>query len=161
MKTYQLPESLNLWIEKYVKQLGFNLNEPKAIADAILQVSDRYQDKDSTTDWTKPARQVAYISYYLPLNYIRLLKVIDEAKSLGFFNPIQDLIDYGCGPGTGTKALLDSGVSLRQVWGVDNNQEAGKYFLDCPRKDTSLSFNTNVPARIQANTAIMAPLSEA
>lgn len=157
MKKYQLPSAISLWIEKYIKQLGFNFNAPKPLAQAILKVSDNYQETSSTTPWSKPELQAAYLSYFFPLNYIRTLKVLDEAKHLGIFSEVQELIDYGCGPGTISKALIqDSEINLKHIWGVDNMQEVGKYFLDCPRKETSLSFNTNIPGVIKKQTALMA-----
>ena len=143
MKVYELPPWMPNWIDKHLKGLGFALNRPKELAKAIMSASNNYQSSDSTTPWGDPKGQAAYLAYFFPLNYIRSLKVIDEAKHWNLFDGVSESMDFGCGPGTFSKALLqDADINIDRITGVDNHRELASLFLDSTRQRTELQFQT-------------------
>lgn len=146
MKTYLWPESLTLWIDKHLKKIGFNINKSQALAKAILQTSNDYQEISSITAWQEQSTQAAYLAYFFPLNYIRSLKVIDEALRWDFFANSSHVVDFGCGPGTLTKALLNStSHHWNAIVGVDLHSDLQGLYLDTPRSQTHLSYSQNRP----------------
>ena len=158
MKTYSLPESTEEWIAQHLKDTGLNLKQPKDLAKAILKVSDAYQVHDSVTDWKDNQTRAAYLSYFFPLNYIRFLRVIDQIKTSHFFSGIDQVIDFGCGPGPSTKALSsDKDFNfLTKIHGIDNHNEVRSDYLDTPRSKLSLSFGKTKPPGPLNSTAIIA-----
>lgn len=97
-------------LEKYVQQLlqsyQINLTEAKRIAECVLKLSDFYiANPQSSTPWKEKWCQIAYISYYFPLNYYRAVRVIDQGYELGFFKKIQSATDFGSGLGSASLAL--------------------------------------------------------
>lgn len=105
---YVFPEKYQEKINTYLKSLGFALEEPKKIAECVLELSTHYQDASSKTPWSK--RNIAgYLSYFFPLNYLRNLKVFSQIPK-NFFNQTQSFIDFGAGPGTATLALADTHI---------------------------------------------------
>lgn len=152
-KLYQLPTSLENWIQQTLKSLGFPLTKPQTLAQAVLEVSDNFQSTDSVTPWRQPRHMAAYISYFLPLNYIRSLKVIDETCDWSFFEDVDRVIDFGCGPGTLTRALLDeSRVSATHFLGVDSESSLRDLYLNQPRKEVQLEFSTHLSQSSSSKT---------
>ena len=140
MKVYKWPFHWDSWIDKQLKYKGYGLSQSKDLAKAILTVSDSFKDQNSVTPWESNEGWVAYLCYFFPLNYIRSLKVIDEAKAFQFFDGIQSAVDLGCGPGTSTKAMIDSETTIPHFCGLDNNPNLKGLYLDAPRKSTELDF---------------------
>lgn len=146
MKVYQLPQNLSLWIEKHIKWLGFNMAKPQILAKAIMKISNDYQDALSVTPWGQPEAFAAYLAYFFPLNYIRIQKVMDELQFWNFWEGSEQFLDFGCGPGTLTKALLNQAPhSLKNIVGLDSYSELGSYFLDVPRSQTQVQFAKDRP----------------
>ncbi len=146
MEKYQFPTALTLWIDQQLKALGFNLNQSQPLAKAILQVSNDYQEVASTTPWQDDATFAAYLSYFFPLNYIRTLKVIDEGKRWGFFNDVQQMVDFGCGPGTSTKAfLMDPEINVKRIHGVDLFDDLKPLYLNNHGQTAGISFGLQMP----------------
>jgi ribosomal protein RSM22 (predicted rRNA methylase) len=80
--------------------------EPKLKSADILELSDIYiRNEGSPEIWDKPKFMVAYLKYFLPLNLIRLQAIRIEAERLGFFEGIEEVIEFGSGPGTSQIAL--------------------------------------------------------
>lgn len=157
MKQYQLPEPLENWIEKYLKLSGYSLSKPRDLVQPIMKLSDHYQSETAITPWDKKDLSAAYLAYFFPLNYIRNLKVIDEAKHWNFFKGVDKVIDFGCGPGTLAKALLaDTDLDIQQITGVDSDNQVGKFFLDTSRQRTDMSFNLTVPVETSHSTLFAA-----
>lgn len=78
----------------------------RQIADAVLKLSDFYiRHSEATTPWDEEYCQIAYRSYFLPLNDLRNRRVIEKGYSIGFFEGLTTFIDWGCGPGTASLAL--------------------------------------------------------
>lgn len=131
-----LPEFYEVWIEKHLKPLGFSLQEPKALAQAVLKTSDLYiNNPGKATDWSDKDVQAATVSYFFTLNYIRNLKVVEEIKKLDFLRDLTSGIDFGCGPGTFSKALTDNLMSVDEVLGIDLSRDSEKLYLDSPSSE--------------------------
>lgn len=146
MQKYHLPAPVAPWIDQKLKALGFQLNQSQSLAKSILNVSNDYQEVASTTPWTDRNTYAAYLAYFLPLNFIRTLKVMDEAKRWGFFDTIKEVVDYGCGPGTTTKALLlDGDINIRRFHGVDLYDDLKLLYMDTLGAQASLSFGRQMP----------------
>ena len=158
MKKYEWPENWDSWIRKNLSNIGYSLDEPKKLAEAILKVSDNYQSPQSVTDWSSKEVQAAYLSYYFTLNYVRFLKVLDEMKSSDFFAGIETLVDFGCGPGPSTKAIAQDEqlTHIQQAYGIDNHEEVRGLFLETPRKNLELFFSRTKPNVSLDKTAIVA-----
>lgn len=157
MKTYELPHWMAPWIDKHLKAIGYGLSKPQKLAKAILNASTDYQESLSTTPWKDPAAQAAYLSYFFPLNYLRTLKVIDEGKRWGFFEGVDSVLDFGCGPGTTSKALLnDDEITVPQFHGTDIFPELGGLYLDSPRTNSEMRFHLQRPAKVDANSLLSA-----
>lgn len=77
------------------------------IADNVLKLSDYFiKNPDGETPWAEPWAQSAYLHYYHVLNLKRLEYVFQQASTLGFFEQIEKLIDYGAGLGAATLCAL-------------------------------------------------------
>lgn len=66
-----------------------------------MKLSDIYiSEKGSPQIWNEPALVQAYINYFLPLNCVRAMAVLNWAKQLGFADLFSEVIEFGSGPGT-------------------------------------------------------------
>lgn len=109
LKKYSFPEKYQEKIESALNAIGFSLDKPGALSDAVMELSGFYQQKEKTTPWIKKSTQAAYWAYFFPLNYIRNLKVFDELVELDFPHPHRHFLDFGFGLGSGFLAAKDSG----------------------------------------------------
>jgi hypothetical protein len=95
-------------IEEKLSALGYSLQKPKALADAILQLSDFYiENPSAATPWKENWAQAAYFSYYHPLNCERIERVVEHGKNENFFSGFHHVIDFGSGLGAGSLSLLE------------------------------------------------------
>ncbi len=157
MKVYSLPPHLSQWIEVQLKGLGYELHSPQKLAKAVLEVSNDYQEVSTKTPWHRPEAIAAYLAYFFPLNYIRSLKVIDEGKKWGFFNDSENLLDFGCGPGTLTKALLDDkDFEFKKYQGFDSESRISKLYEDSPAANATVQFHREMPSTKQKNNLLLA-----
>lgn len=107
------PDSLTARVEK---TLGVSLEKFSfaTVAPNVLQVSDLFiageNTKKSKTPWSDLKLRQAYLSYFFPLNTLRVMRVLDEAKNRGFLESIDHVIDFGSGPGTVELAFELSGL---------------------------------------------------
>jgi ribosomal protein RSM22 (predicted rRNA methylase) len=71
-------------------------------AASIERLSDIYIDKNSDLSqiWKDKSLARAYVSYFMPLNILRLTAVYQEASELNFFTNLTNAVDFGSGPGT-------------------------------------------------------------
>jgi hypothetical protein len=86
----------------------------KSLSADILQMSNFYAEYASeATPWDEPWCQRAQLAYFLPLNVIRLRRVIREGKRVGFFKGFKSAIDFGAGLGAMDFAgLLESDANF-------------------------------------------------
>lgn len=144
MQKYTFPADYQPKIEALLAEYKHTLEQPKAIADAVLKLSNHYQSATRITPWSTPEFVVAYAAYYFPLNYIRNLKLWDEVRDVGFPSDFSQVLDYGCGLGSALLSGLDSGAISKAVslYGVDHMpqplQLLKKYLLPDRELKTSL-----------------------
>ena len=79
------------------------------VAASVLKVSNLFiegaKSQESKTPWTDKDLRQAYLSYFFPLNVLRVMRIVDEAKNRGFFDGIDHVVDIGSGPGTAELAF--------------------------------------------------------
>jgi hypothetical protein len=156
MKKYDLPTDLSIWIESQLNDLDYSLKSPKDLASAILKASDAYQSTESTSNWSNKNFKAAYLAYFMPLNYIRSLKVIDEAKKFNFFEQTNEIIDFGCGPGTATKALLnDNDLKFQSITGIDTVTALSDYYTLGLPYQIAAQFSTKAPNTIKEKSLLI------
>lgn len=108
-RQFELPNFLEIQIEKHLKSIGLSLLDDKKIAACIQQMSDFYiQNPKGQTPWHEKWAQAAQLAYYLPLNYLRAQAVIDEAKRVRFFDDIKSFCEVGSGLGALTTHLNEN-----------------------------------------------------
>lgn len=102
---FQLPDDLIERIQWGLKQEASSLDQVQQLSRAVLDLSQKYiENQELSALWTISDHRKAYWAYYLPLNFLRLASVIEEAIRLDFFHELRDVVDFGCGPGTGIVA---------------------------------------------------------
>lgn len=102
------------------------------LAKSVLRLSDFYiQNPDAETPWREKYCQQAYRYYYLPLNFTRCQRVVQQGLKVGFFEGLTDFIDWGAGPGTASLALAaEPEIKIREQILFDLRMETLKEFSD-------------------------------
>lgn len=101
-----LPTELEAQIVQALARLNVETKDVSRISESILRLSDFYiHEPQSPTPWKETWAQIAYLSYFLPLNFLRARAVIDEGLKIGFFDGLKSLIDFGAGLGSGSLSL--------------------------------------------------------
>lgn len=130
-RAYSLPDLLVQNINSALEEYSLNITSSvhaKKIADSILHLSDFFiSNPRGHTPWKESWAQIAYTAYYLPLNYLRLSAVFKEAQDVNFFNHLEQMIDFGAGPGTATLAIQKY-WEPKQVEYVEIAEQAFKKF---------------------------------
>jgi ribosomal protein RSM22 (predicted rRNA methylase) len=89
-------------------------------------MSDYYiQNPDSKTPWSEPWCQIAQLTYFLPLNYLRAQYVMEEAHKTSFFSPQALCLEIGYGLGALTLHLLEI---FESVEGYEVSEESRDIF---------------------------------
>ncbi len=105
--------------EKAAQHWGLNLNSEKdqrKIAQNILQLSDFFiQSPDSSTPWEKTWAQQAYVFYYLPLNSLRVVRVLDHIQKDLDRIELKQVVDFGAGLATAARLLINDRYNLRLI----------------------------------------------
>lgn len=100
---FEIPAKLEKAIETALSEYSLTFHDSKKIADAILRMSDFYISTPSIpTPWSEKWCQIAQLCYFLPLNYLRSLRVAHEAQLQNFPIAGQTLVDFGSGLGAGS-----------------------------------------------------------
>jgi ribosomal protein RSM22 (predicted rRNA methylase) len=104
-----LPQSLTDRIGTSLVTLGFPTTKPRALAAAVQRLSDFYlAEPDGKTPWHESWAQAAYLAYFLPLNFVRVRRVLTQGKGVGFFDGLSRYTDFGAGTGTVSLALAET-----------------------------------------------------
>ncbi len=100
--------------------------KPQTVARSINKLSEQYMQfgKDFSQIWQDDDLVQGYLSYYMPLNLLRIKAVLHECQRLGFFEGVTQLIDVGSGPGTFDFALSDTDILLKKFTFVEKSVEA-------------------------------------
>jgi len=102
------PDAYSKAIAASLAKLGYDLQSPRRVAEAVLKLSDYYiRHPQGATPWTETWAQAASLAYYFPLNYARNSQVAVEAARLGFFSGLSTAIDFGSGTGSALFAFAD------------------------------------------------------
>lgn len=153
MRSYGLPEKYEPRIERALASLGYSLNQPKRLAEAILRLSDHYQAESSTSPWEHDWAKAAYLSYFFPLNYARAQSVVIEGEKRGFFSGLENAIDFGSGTGAAMFATADS---LSHQWSERLCFDIGAQALALHdllnERDHSISTTSVEPRKLKPKT---------
>ncbi|MCX5904222.1 MAG: methyltransferase domain-containing protein [Proteobacteria bacterium] len=112
----------------------------KLLSAQVKTISDEYLAGDSSFKgdlFRSRALRRAYSCYYLPVNLVKLLPVLDELFThpdiKGFTEPHVSILDLGCGPGTfllgvleylaAHQNLLSPDIQKIDLWGIDQVDE--------------------------------------
>lgn len=108
-RSFSVPPELEQKIEAALKaQFNLTLQDSKKIADAVKRLSDYFiANPDGSTPWNEAWAQIAYLCYFLPLNQARVQAVVKEAAARNFFVGLDEVLDFGAGPGTASLALTE------------------------------------------------------
>ena len=105
-KKISLSEKLQVSIDSEIqRRFNISLSDSNSISKCIIQLSDFFlNNPGKPTPWNEPWCQIAYLSYFLPLNVVRVKKVLHriEMKEV----PSQ-IFDFGSGPLTGLFSLSE------------------------------------------------------
>lgn len=112
-------------IEEWIRSELIRRNlwrKPKVLADMILKQSNFYiENPRGQTPWEEPWCQAAQLAYFLPLNFLRNLRVRQKGDELGFFAKNEQLYDFGCGLSPTAIALGDR---FKSIYLVDRSRIA-------------------------------------
>ena len=113
-------------IERELAYYKISLKDSRRIGESIMRLSDFYiENPDSPTPWKESWAQIAYLSYFLPLNYWRAQHVIQRGLAVGFFKNIDRIIDFGSGIGSAGLALSEH-FPIQESLFIEHAQEAQK-----------------------------------
>lgn len=126
---YQFPSFYQSKIDNILKSIGYNLTQPESLAREIKKLSDHFiQENQKVTPWQNTWAQAAYISYFFPLNYLRMLKVIKMGSVKNIINNEDTVIDFGSGCGTASLALADSQIYFKKIIQVETSNIAINFY---------------------------------
>src|SRR5262245_13083238 len=100
---------------------NFNLHnlDPRQIAGHVKSLSDFYRENPGApTPWLEDWAPAAYLSYFLPLNFVRLQSAFREVTRFLPWTDIDEVWDFGSGAGTGQWVLENESVEPRTFYCV-------------------------------------------
>ena len=130
-REFTVSKKMEEQISEALKALGYELSNATKIADCILQLSDFFiQSGHHSTPWKEKWAQVAYLAYFLPLNFARVQAAMNEGQSLGFFKDLDQAIDFGAGPGTASIALTElfQAENIQMIEWAEQAAQQSKFF---------------------------------
>ena len=106
--SWSFPPSFESSIREALKSFDLTLEDSKSLAKCVLALSDYFiQKPEGQTPWHESWAQIAYLAYFLPLNATRLNRLVHEADARGFFDGIENVIDFGAGLATASLTLAE------------------------------------------------------
>jgi hypothetical protein len=106
--SWSFPPTFESSIRAALKSFDLELENSKALSKCVLALSDYFITKpDAPTPWNETWAQVAYLSYFLPLNATRQNRLVHEADARGFFQDIEHVVDFGAGLATASLVLSE------------------------------------------------------
>lgn len=124
LRSFSFPKNLEekIWIE--LNKLGCDPDGISRIKDCIVRLSDHFISQKAKSPLTEKWAQIAYLSYYFPMNYLRAQAVCEEALRLGFLHEINTAVDIGSGLGSLTANLLNIKTDWRKLHSIDVSRDA-------------------------------------
>lgn len=124
---FSLDNEIQKFIEAALKKEGISLNDSTKLASAVKKLSDFYiHNPSAQTPWHESFARIAYISYFLPLNYLRIQRVATKCHERNFFNGIEHLVDFGAGLATASAALHKNIDSLKSKILIEKGDEPSR-----------------------------------
>jgi SAM-dependent methyltransferase len=110
-------------LARYRKERGGSVAET---ARGVLELSAMFNGRVPWRRGYLASRTLrrAYVHYYLPANAEKVLRVLREMDAYAPPGRPLRVLDFGCGPGAATIALLASGRPVGELWLVDVVDEA-------------------------------------
>lgn len=137
MREYQIPKDIEDWIESHLATLSLSLKDSTKLAQAIQFQSDFYiNNPDSETPWEDIRAQLAQMSYYFPLNFLRNLSVLKELINHINLNDFEYVLDYGAGLGASSWALRHLGYNNDLIL-LEKNSIPKKWYMSCDFKSVT------------------------
>jgi hypothetical protein len=125
MQTLVFPNNLRDEQQRLLKKLGVDSGDHKSLAAAVKRLSDFYvKHPEKSTPWHESWAQVAYLIYYLPLNWWRACGVLRRGQQLNFFDGFDHYIDFGSGLGSVSHALDAFGLRFKSALCLEQSPEA-------------------------------------
>lgn len=124
LRSLKLSEGFEQKIISELTQLGVDPLGYSRIAEAIQRLSNHFIEGQQKSPLQEKWGQLAYLAYYLPMNYLRAQAVCHEALRIGFLEGINSFIDIGSGLGSLTTSLCETKTDWRSVKSIDISQEA-------------------------------------
>jgi ribosomal protein RSM22 (predicted rRNA methylase) len=130
---FDLPPVFEGYLEGRLNKLGHTLQEPEKLALAIRKLSNMFLKGENLGDyWTNKDHRAAYISYFSILNFVRARSVFFEARRREFLKNVESVVDWGCGAGAATWAMLAEWQHPKtpHVSGIDQSAAALEEFKE-------------------------------
>jgi ribosomal protein RSM22 (predicted rRNA methylase) len=124
LRSFQVPEKFEATIVDELKNLGVDPTGFSRIAESIIRLSNHFIEAKQKSPLQEKWGQLAYLSYYLPLNYLRAQAVCQEALRLGFFDQLKSFIDIGSGMGSLTMSLCEIKQDWKAAKSIDLSKDA-------------------------------------
>ena len=138
LRKIKWPEQLTTAINEQLSLLSYNINNLQKLVPAIIKQSNSYNNDTNIDPWATKVSQAAYLSYFFPLNTLRLIAVIEEAQKLGFFKGIKTATELGSGCGTFDMAYRATNNQPLVKTNIELSDDAVKI-----HKSISTNLNTN------------------
>ena len=124
LRSFQFPKKLEekIWLE--LRKLNCDPDALSRIKESILRLSDHFISRAAKSPLSEKWAQIAYLSYYFPLNYLRAQAVCKEAARLGFFEGLSSGVDIGSGMGSLTLSLIETKSDWQKLHSMDVSNEA-------------------------------------
>jgi hypothetical protein len=121
----RFPETPRRVRDELLKELGVAQNNFKAMAQAVMALSDFYvKHPEKSSPWNETWAQIAYLAYYLPLNWWRLTGVIARGQQLNFFDGFDHYVDFGSGLGSMGLAFDAAAIAFSSGLCIEHGREA-------------------------------------
>ena len=146
MQTLVFPNNLRDEQQRLLKKLGVDSADHKSLAAAVKRLSDFYvKHPEKSTPWHENWAQVAYLIYYLPLNWWRACGVLKRGQQLNFFDGFDHYIDFGSGLGSVSHAFDALGLRFKSGLCLEQSPEATSVHSELAKASlTSLSWQSAV-----------------
>ncbi|MCB0414200.1 MAG: hypothetical protein KDD50_07695, partial [Bdellovibrionales bacterium] len=126
--TFSLPSRWLENTESLLQEIHPHLAKSTKKSLWIKELSDLYINHSSERPdiWNSPQFQVAYLLYFMPLNYLRQCYVINELKKTSVLDTIEEVVDFGSGCGTSQLAFSVNVKNDFPFQGIEINPAAVK-----------------------------------
>lgn len=140
-RTFSISPEMERTIDTILQEkFGLSLKDHKKIADCIVKLSDHFNQKNpGPTPWKQDWCKIAYLTYYSPLNELRMLSVLQECQRVGFFATEETILDFGSGLGS-------SGNALAQLLSLKKDLQFKLRLLELEPNDLARNFLQEIRA---------------